>query len=151
MTTDSPMMPAGVTTSSWYWLARHAMSANAKTVTLTMINACALIVRRACVPASDDFHASQNPVSAAKTDTAAPAMNTQVPACHSSRAHVWLSPPTTDATSKIAAMTYAAMGKSVSGGCIGLPDHPRGPLNLRPRSVSVGRNENLLMLVLLSA
>ena len=37
-----------------------------------MIVAWVLIVRRAWVPASDDFHASQNPVIAANTDTATP-------------------------------------------------------------------------------
>src|SRR3954451_1599482 len=127
------------------------MSANASTVTVTMIVAWVLIVRRACVPASDDFHASQKPVSAANTETAAPATKTHVAACQSSWAQRWLSPPMTDATSKTAASTYAAMGKSVSGGCVGLPDQPRSPLKVRARNDSVGRNENLLMVVLLSA
>src|SRR4051812_28197591 len=45
-------------------------------------------------------------------------------------------------TSNAAASTYAATGKSVSGGCVGLPDHPRRPLNVRPRIVSVGRTED---------
>ncbi len=31
---------------------------------------------------------------------------------------------------------------SVSGGCNGLPDQPRSPLNVRPFSVSVGLTEN---------
>src|SRR5437588_10292260 len=48
-------------------------------------------------------------------------------------------------TSKIAASTYAAIGMSVSGGCSGLPDHPRSPLNVRPFSVRVGRTENFLI------
>src|SRR5262245_26444366 len=30
---------------------------------------------------------------------------------------------------------------SVSGGCKGLPDHPRTPLKVRPRNVNDGRNE----------
>src|SRR5689334_11008222 len=38
---------------------------------------------------------------------------------------------------------YAATGKSVRGGCSGLPAQPRSPLNFRPRIVSVGRTENL--------
>src|SRR5665213_150455 len=49
--------------------------------------------------------------------------------------------------SKTAPKTYAAMGKSVSGGWRGFPDHPRKPLNCRPRSVSVGRTENFLIVV----
>src|SRR5581483_6508092 len=48
-------------------------------------------------------------------------------------------------TSNAAARTYAAIGKSVSGGCIGLPAHPRTPLNVRPRIVRVGRTENFLI------
>src|SRR5262245_22788649 len=44
-------------------------------------------------------------------------------------------------TSNAAASTYAATGKSVNGGCRGLPLHPRSPLNFRPRRVSVGRTE----------
>src|SRR5579864_1801312 len=47
-------------------------------------------------------------------------------------------------TSNAAARMYATIGKSVSGGCSGLPDQPRSPLNVRPRSVSVGRTENFL-------
>jgi hypothetical protein len=43
-------------------------------VTVTIVQACALAVRRACVPASVDRSQSQNPVSAASTDTAAPPM-----------------------------------------------------------------------------
>src|SRR5437899_4955172 len=46
-------------------------------------------------------------------------------------------------TSNIAVITYAATGKSVNGGCVGLPAQPRNPLNVRPFSVSVGRTENL--------
>ena len=57
---------------------------------------------------------------------------------------VVLSPAIIEMTSKTAARTYAAIGKSVSGGCIGLPDQPRSPLNVRPLSVSVGRTENFL-------
>src|SRR5262245_54770359 len=34
---------------------------------------------------------------------------------------------------------------SVSGGCSGLPDHPRSPLNVRPRNVNAGRNEKWRM------
>ena len=47
------------------------MSASARTVTVTMMVAWVLMVRRTCVPASEDFQASQKPVSAANTDTAA--------------------------------------------------------------------------------
>ena len=43
---------------------------------------------------------------------------------------------------KTAPSTYAATGKSVNGGWVGFPDQPRSPLNFRPRSVNVGRNEN---------
>ena len=45
--------------------------------------------------------------------------------------------------SNAAANRYATIGKSVSGGWVGLPDHPRNPLNVRPFRVSVGRTENL--------
>ena len=37
-----------------------------------------------------------------------------------------------------------ATRKSVRGGCIGFPDQPRSPLNVRPFNVSVGRIENFL-------
>jgi hypothetical protein len=121
------------------------MSARTSTVTVTMIVACVLIVRRACVPASDDFHASHSPVSAANTDTNAPRMNAYVPACQVSFPHVWVSPPMTETTSHAAASTYAPIGMSVSGGWVGLPDQPRMPLNLRPFKVSVGRTANLLI------
>src|SRR6185437_15691851 len=46
-----------------------------------------------------------------------------------------------ETTSNAAAITYAPMGTSVSGGCNGLPENPRRPLNVRPRNVSAGRNE----------
>src|SRR3954454_16448405 len=36
---------------------------------------------------------------------------------------------------------------SVNGGWNGLPDQPRNPLNVRPRSVIDGRNANLRMVV----
>src|SRR5689334_12379333 len=120
------------------------MSITASTVTVTMIVACVLIVRRACVPASDDFHASHSPVNAANTETIAPPMNAYVPACHISRDQLWCLPPMTESTSKTAASMYAAIGMSVSGGCNGFPDQPRSPLNVRPLSVSVGRTENFL-------
>src|SRR5436309_2575207 len=126
------------------------MSASASTVTVTMIVACVLIVRRACVPASEDFHASHSPVSAANTDTTAPATKVYVPACQNSPDQPWPSPPTTEITSNTAAMTYAVIGKSVNGGWVGFPDHPRKPLNFRPRIVSVGRIENFLIGALLS-
>src|SRR5262245_13436378 len=34
---------------------------------------------------------------------------------------------------------------SVRGGCTGFPAQPRGPLKVRPRRVTAGRNENFLM------
>ena len=57
-------------------MSRHAMSASASTVTVEMIAAWLFIVRRACVPASEDFHASHKPVSAVSRDTAAPPTKT---------------------------------------------------------------------------
>jgi len=77
-------------------------------------------------------------------------MNAYVPARQKSCAHSWESPPITEMTSNTAPSTYAVMGKSVNGGCVGLPDHPRRPLNVRPRNVRVGRNANLLIGSLLS-
>jgi hypothetical protein len=65
------------------------MSTIASAVTVSMIVACVLAVRRAWVPGSDERSQSKKPVSAAKTDTIAPPTNTNVPACHISRAHVW--------------------------------------------------------------
>src|SRR4051812_25699085 len=47
-------------------------------------------------------------------------------------------------TSKAAARMYATIGKSVSGGWSGLPDHPRSPLYVRPLIVRVGRTESFL-------
>src|SRR5450755_1157649 len=103
------------------------------------------MVRRACVPPSEDFQASIKPVTAANTEMAAPPMKIQVAACHSSRDHVWSLPPAKEMTSNAAAKMYAVIGISVSGGCSGLPDQPRKPLNARPLSVNVGRIENFLM------
>ena len=51
------------------------MSASASTVTVSMIVACVLAVRRAWVPASDERSQSKSPVSAANTDTTAPPTN----------------------------------------------------------------------------
>ena len=89
-------------------LLRHSLvftpKSNASTVTVTMIPAWALIVRRAWVPASDESRASARPVSAANTDTTAPAMNSQVPACQSSAAQPVSSPTAVETTSKPAAM-----------------------------------------------
>ena len=51
------------------------MSARASTVTVTMMVAWLLMVRRACVPASDDFHASHSPVNAVNSEIAAPPRN----------------------------------------------------------------------------
>src|SRR5919201_13655 len=42
----------------------------------------------------------------------------------------------------IALRTYATIGKSVSGGCVGFPAHPRIPWNARPLNVIAGLNEN---------
>ena len=50
------------------------MPTSTKTVTVIMVQAWALAVRRACVPFSVDFSQSQNPVRAANTDTMAPPM-----------------------------------------------------------------------------
>ena len=53
---------------------------------MSIVTACVFAVRRAWVPASVERSQSQKPVSAASTDTAAPAMNTYVPARKKSRA-----------------------------------------------------------------
>ncbi len=78
------------------------MSVRARTVTRIMTEAWALIVRRAWVPFSDDFHQSQNPVRAANTETMAPPRNTNVPARKKSRDHS-SSLPTRAITSNAAA------------------------------------------------
>ena len=57
---------------------------------------------------------------------------------------VWSMPATAELTSNTAPSMKAAIGRSVSGGCNGLPDQPRSPLNARPFIVSVGRTENFL-------
>jgi hypothetical protein len=51
---------------------RTAMPAKTMRVTVTIVQACALAVRRACVPGSVDRSQSQKPVAAASTDAAAP-------------------------------------------------------------------------------
>jgi hypothetical protein len=89
----------------WWSFSRQAMSTSASTVTVIMIVAWVLIVRRAWVPASEDLHASHRPVSAANTDTTAPATKAYVPACHSSRAQAWSLPAIAEITSNTAAST----------------------------------------------
>src|SRR5438046_10758773 len=49
-------------------------------------------------------------------------------------------------TSNAAAKKYATMGKSVSGGWVGLPAHPRIPRNFRPFSVMAGLIEKSLVI-----
>jgi hypothetical protein len=56
------------------------MSARASSVTVIIVIACALIVRRAWVPGSLVRCQSAQPVSAASTETIAPAMNAHPPA-----------------------------------------------------------------------
>src|SRR5689334_13918316 len=118
------------------------MSTSAITVTTTIVVAWVLAVRRAWVPRSVLLSQSQNPVSAARTETAAPPTNTNVPAWKKSRAQVSCR-PSAAMTSKSAPKMYAATGKSVNGGWSGFPAQPRRPLNFRPFSVSVGRTEYL--------
>src|SRR5262245_415896 len=124
------------------------MSTRTSTVTVIIVHACVFAVRRACVPFSVDRSQSQKPVNAANTETIAPPIMTYVPARKKSRAQVsWR--PSAAMMSRIAAKTYATTGKSVSGGCVGFPDQPRKPLNLRPFRVSVGRTENVRIHVVL--
>jgi hypothetical protein len=73
------------------------------------------------VPFSVDRSQSRKPVKIASSEAATPPMNTNVPARKKSRAHASFR-PNTAMTSKAAARMYAVMGKSVRGGCVGLPD-----------------------------
>jgi hypothetical protein len=52
------------------------MSTSTSTVTVIIVHACAFAVRRACVPFSVERNQSQKPVSAVRSETAAPPMNT---------------------------------------------------------------------------
>jgi hypothetical protein len=102
-TIDSTAIRTGVTGSASRTPSRQTMSARVSTVTVVMMVAWVLMVRRARVPASEDFHQSHRPVSAASTDTTPPPTNTQVAACHSSPAKAWPLPATAEITSKAAA------------------------------------------------
>jgi hypothetical protein len=96
------------------------------------------------------FHQSKKPVRAAASPPAKPIVITIVPAMKKSWAAGSIPPSgafplaITDTTSQTAAITYAPIGMSVSGGWVGLPAHPRMPMNRRPFSVSAGRIENNL-------
>ncbi len=78
---------------------------SASTVAVIMIVAWVLIVRRACVPASDDSLASHRPVKAVSSDASSPPTMTNVAACHSSLAQAWSSPPIADNRSRPATIT----------------------------------------------
>jgi diacylglycerol kinase family enzyme len=90
------------------------------------------------------LHQSQNPVRAVGSEITAPAMMAMDPAAKKSCATLAFPSPiasdaaTNETTSQNAASTYMAIGKSVSGGCAGLPFHPRRPRNLRPRNEIAG-------------
>ena len=154
MSTDR-IRTAALAASSFDWLSRTTMSMITIAVAVSMTVMCQFAVLQTwlCLATpmgpldrsrGTPFHQSQNPVKAVGTDITAPAMIAIDPAAKKSWATLaFPSPSASDAatketTSQNAARTYKAIGKSVSGGCAGLPFHPRIPRNLRPRNETAG-------------
>src|SRR5690242_18025717 len=97
------------------------------------------------------FHQSHAPVVAVISETTAPPMITNVAATNacapiSPSVPEWFQVKN-EMRSNAAANTYETIGKSVNGGCDGLPAHPRTPRNRRPRIVIAGLMENSLAMV----
>src|SRR5436190_12523808 len=144
---DRIITSVDVASLSPHCASRMMMSTITMPVTVSMTVMCQLAVRRAWFPGSVDLHQSQKPVSAAPSDTIAPAMITCVPEMKKSRPTVESLPAIREITSNTATRTYAPTGTSVSGGWEGFPAHPRRPLNCLPLNVTPGPIENLRLIV----
>ena len=123
---DSTIDVAGVDASPQNAVSRRIRFTSAIVVTDSMMIACALIVRRAWLPGSDERCQSAQPVSAASSDTTTPPRISQVLTRNSACAPL-LAPMASEMMSKTAAKIYAPTGMSVSGGWNGFPANPRRP------------------------
>src|SRR5215212_4867013 len=137
MRTDR-IVTTALAASSVDCVSRTAMSTITMAVTVSMTVMCQFAVLQTwlCLATpigpvdrsrGRPFHQSQNPVRAVGSEITAPATMAMDPAAKKSCATLaFPSPITSDAatnetTSQNAASTYMAIGKSVSGGCAGLP------------------------------